>query len=155
MLFSDVHQGLSEMHRVLKPGGRASVVVFTTLERNPLFAIPLSVICKAVQPPPPAPGQPGLFSLGERGVLEAAFSIAGFREVETHILSIPMRLSSATECVRLERDSFIVLHQMMSSLGDSERQEVWKEIEQELRQFESSAGFSIPAEVIVGVGIKA
>ena len=51
-----------------------------------------------------------------------------------------------------ERESFGALHQMMSTLSDAERDETWKEIERELRKFETAGGFVGPCEMLVGVG---
>ena len=43
---------------------------------------------------------------------------------------------------------------MLFGVSESEREEVWEEIERELRQFEGSNGFEGPCEMIVGAGIK-
>jgi hypothetical protein len=43
---------------------------------------------------------------------------------------------------------------MLSGLTEEERQDVWDEIERELRQFEGPDGFEGPCELIVGVGVK-
>jgi hypothetical protein len=69
-------------------------------------------------------------------------------------VSSPLRLSSAAECVRFERESFGALHQMLSGLPESERGAVWEEIGQELRQFEGADGFEGPCEMVVGAGVK-
>ena len=79
---------------------------------------------------------------------------AGFREVRTQIVPTPLRLSSAAECVRFERESFGALHQMLSGLPESERGAVWEEIEEELRKFEGPDGFEGPCEMVVGAGVK-
>jgi hypothetical protein len=142
------------MRRVLKPGGRVGAIVYSTAENNRFFSIPISIIRKRAQLPPPLPGQPGPFSLGSPGVLEAAYRKAGFHNIETRVVSAPLRLASASECVRFERESFGALHQMMSGLSEAEREETWQEIEQELRQFESAEGFEGPCELVVGSGVK-
>jgi hypothetical protein len=85
---------------------------------------------------------------------EEAYRQAGFREVRTQIVPSPLRLSSAAECVRFERESFGALHQMLSGLPESERGAVWEEIEEELRQFEGAEGFEGPCEMVVGTGVK-
>ena len=55
---------LREWRRVLKPGGRVAVAVFSTPDRNPWGAVPATIIRRRAQLPPPVPGQPGPFSLG-------------------------------------------------------------------------------------------
>ena len=152
--FPDQQKALTGMLRVLKPGGRIGAIVYSTPDKNQFFSIPISIIRRRAQLPPPAPGQPGPFSLGAPGVLEDAFRTAGFRDVETRAMNAPVRMASAAECVRFERESFGALHQMMSSLSEAEREETWEEIEQELKQFETSDGFEGPCEMVVGSGVK-
>ena len=152
--FPDQHKALSGMLRALKPGGRIASVVYSTAQNNEFFSIPVSIIRKRAQLPPPLPGQPGPFSLGGDGVLEEAYRGAGFRETETRVVPSPLRLSSAAECVRFERESFGALHQMLSGLPELERGGVWEEIERELGRFEGPDGFEGPCEMLVGVGTK-
>ena len=152
--FPDQHKALSGMLRTLQPGGRIASVVYSTAQNNEFFSIPVSIIRKRAQLPPPLPGQPGPFSLGGDGVLEEAYRGAGFRETETRVVPSPLRLSSAAECVRFERESFGALHQMMSGLPETERESVWEEIERELGRFEGPDEFEGPCEMLVGAGTK-
>lgn len=152
--FPDQQRALTGMRRVLKPGGRVVAMVYTTPERNRFFSIPVSVIRYRAQLPPPLPGQPGPFSLGGSGVLEEAFRRTGFRQIETRVVPSPLRLPTAAECVRFERESFGALLQMLAGLGEGEREATWGVIEAELRQFEGPQGFEGPCEMIVGVGVK-
>lgn len=152
--FPDQQGALAEMRRVLRPGGRVVAMVYTTPERNRFFSIPVGIIRRRAQLPPPQPGQPGPFSLGGAGVLEDAYRRAGFREIETRVVPSPLHLPSAAACVRFERESFGALHQMLGGLSAAERAETWDEIERELRQFEGPDGFAGPCEMIVGVGVK-
>lgn len=152
--FPNQQRALTEIRRVLKPGGRIAAMVYTTPEQNRFFSIPVSIIRRRAQLPPPLPGQPGPFSLGGPDVLHEALGRAEFRDIETRIVSSPVRLASAAECVRFERESFGALHQMLQGLTEAERNETWQEIERELRQFEGPEGFSGPCEMIIGVGVK-
>jgi SAM-dependent methyltransferase len=152
--FPDQHKALSGMRRALKPGGRIASIVYSTAENNKFFSIPVSIIRKRAQLPPPLPGQPGPFSLGGVGALEEAYQQAGFREAQTRIVPSPLRLSSAAECVRFERESFGALHQMMAGLPETERESVWEDIERELRQFEGPDGFEGPCEMLIVAGTK-
>ena len=114
--------------------------------------MPVKLIRERAQLPPPLPGQPGPFSLGGEGVLEATLAKAGFRDIEVRRVPSPVQLPSAAECVRFERESFGALHQMMAGLTEAEREAVWREIEQALRAFEGADGFVGPCEMLVGAG---
>ena len=142
------------MKRVLKPGGRVGAIVYSTAENNKFFSIPVSIIRRRAQLPPPQPGQPGPFSLGNPGVLEEAYKKAGFRDIQIRVVPAPLRMTSAAECVRFEQESFGALHQMLAGLNDAERKAAWEEIEQELSKFEGPGGFEGPCEMVVAVGVK-
>ena len=152
--FPDQQRALDGMYYTLRNGGRMAAIVYSTPEANPFFSLPVSIIRRRAKLPPPLPGQPGPFSLGQPGVLEEAFRLAEFRDVETHKVAAPLRMSSSAECVRFERESFGALHQMLSGLNESEREDTWAEIEQALSQFQTSDGFAGPCELIVGVGVR-
>lgn len=150
--FPDQQRALSGIRRALKPGGRFAAVVYSTPDKNQFFSIPVNIIRRRAKLPPPLPGQPGPFSLGGDGVLAAAYAQAGLHDIEVRKVDSPVQLPSAAECVRFERESFGALHQMMSALSDAERADTWDEIERELRQFETAAGFVGPCEMLVGAG---
>jgi SAM-dependent methyltransferase len=152
--FPDQQKALRGFLRVLKPGGRFAAIVYSTPDSNRFFAAPIGIIRRRANLPPPAPGQPGPFSLGGEGVLEKAFAEAGFRGVQTRRLAAPLRLPSASDCLRFERESFGALHQMLSGLGPADQEAAWTEIGQALRQFETPAGFVGPCELVVVVGTK-
>lgn len=152
--FPDQQRALAGMHSALKAGGKLAAIVYSTPENNRFFSIPISIIRRRARLPPPAPGQPGPFSLGAPGVIEDAYARAGFRDVQVRVVSTPLRLASAAECVRFERESFGALHQMMAGLSEAEREETWHEIEQEQRQFEGPEGFEGPCELLVAAGRK-
>jgi SAM-dependent methyltransferase len=152
--FPDRQAALTSMLRALAPGGRLAAVSYSTPERNGFFSVPISVIRTRAQLPPPAPGQPGPFSLGTPEVAEQALLDAGFVDVETVLLPSPLRMPSAAECLLFEQDSFGALHQMLSGLDDAARAAAWAEIGVRLREFEGPDGFVGPCEMLVVGGSR-
>jgi SAM-dependent methyltransferase len=152
--FPDQQKALASMKRALKPGGRIAAIVYGVAGSNQFFSLPVGIIRRRAALPPPLPGQPGPFSLGGPGVLEDAFRKAGFRDVQGHAVQAPLRMKTAAECVRFEKESFGALHQMLAGLDEGGRAAAWEEIERELRRFETPAGFEGPCEMIVAVGTK-
>ena len=108
--FPDQHRALTEMRRVLVPGGRVAAIVYSTADKNAFFSLPVSIIRRRAQLGPPLPGQPGPFSLGADGVLQAAYERAGFHDIVVEVIPAPLRRtpppassSSATPSARFIR----------------------------------------------------
>lgn len=152
--FPDQQAALRQIHRALKPGGRCSAIVYSTPDRNEFFSIPVGIIRRIAQLPPPLPGRPGPFSLGSPGVAEQAFHEAGLRDVTVTAVPSPIRLSSAAECVRFEQESFGALHQMLVGVDEAGKAEAWRTITEELGRFETADGFTGPCEMLVVTGTK-
>ena len=152
--FPDQHRALTGMRNALREGGRVGAIVYSTPEKNEFFSIPVKIIRTRAQLPPPQPGQPGPFSLGAPGALEQRLADAGFRDITVEAVPSPLRVASAAECVRFERESFGALHQMLSAVPAEEREGVWQEIEDALQQFETEDGFIGPCELLVATGTK-
>lgn len=150
--FPDQQKALKGMRNKLREGGKVAVMVYSTAECNGFFSLPVSIIRRRAQLPPPLPGQPGPFSLGQPEVLEKALSDAGFRDIRIEKVDAPVRLSSASECLQFEQESFGALHQMLSNLSDTEKDEAWDEIEQALKKFENGQHFEGPCEMLIAIG---
>lgn len=152
--FPDQPGALAGQYRALRPGGRISAIVYSTADRNGFFSVPISIIRRWAQLPPPAAGQPGPFSLGDPGVIEEALRQAGFREVGSQAIPAPLHMAHVKDYVRFARESFGALHQMLAGLAPAQREEAWREISTELARFEGPAGFEGPCELIVAWGTK-
>jgi SAM-dependent methyltransferase len=153
MYFPDKVGAAASALQALKPGGRLAAVGFAEPDRNAFFSVPVGIIRRRAELPPPAPGLPGPFSMAG-GAFETALEAAGFGGVAVERLPAPLELASAAECARFERESFGALHQMLSSLDSAAQQAAWEEIEAELGQFEEGGAFSGPCELLVFSAIR-
>ncbi|HEY6593860.1 MAG TPA: class I SAM-dependent methyltransferase [Asanoa sp.] len=152
--FPDQQTALEGVRAALRLGGRLSAVVYSTADRNGFFAIPVGIIRRWAQLPPPVLGQPGPFSLGTPGVAEAALAGAGFRDVTVDAVPSPLRMASAAQCLAFERESFGALHQMLAGLAEPDREATWTEIGQALGEFDGPGGFVGPCEMLVVSGTR-
>jgi SAM-dependent methyltransferase len=152
--FPDQQRALSEMRRVLVPGGRVAAIVYSTPAQNGFFSAPVAVVRRHAQLGPPSPGQPGPFSLGAPGVLEEAFAKAGFSNIRAERIQAPLLMESAAACLRFEQESFGALHQMLSSLDRAAKDAAWQEVGRALGEFEQNGAFVGPCELVVAVGTK-
>ncbi len=150
--FPDQQKALEGMRRKLRKGGRVAAMVYATADSNGFFSLPVSIIRRRAQLPPPLLGQPGPFSLGKPEVLKKAFIDAGLKDVRIESIDAPVRLPSAADCLQFEQESFGALHQMLGGLSDGEKDLAWEEIEQVLEQFETGQQFEGPCEMLIAVG---
>ena len=153
--FPDQHKALTDMYRALKPGGRVAAIVYSTAENNKFFSIPVAIIRRRAQLPPPLPGQPGPFSLGSPGVLE---ELTKRRVSMTFRFGLCRCTASHDLCRRISSLCPEVIWGASPDAfryeSEAEREDVWNEIEQQVKQFEGAAGYEGPCELIIGVGVK-
>lgn len=152
--FPDQVKALRGMRSKLRPGGKVGAITYASAETNGFFSIPVGIIRRRAKLPPPLPGQPGPFSLGDPDVLRERLREAGFRDVRVERVPAPVRLNSAMECLQFEQESFGALHQMLGGLSESEKDDAWAEIEEALRAFETGGRFEGPCELLVAAGTK-
>ncbi|HKE64408.1 MAG TPA: class I SAM-dependent methyltransferase [Micromonosporaceae bacterium] len=152
--FPDQQKALAGMRAALRPGGRIGAIVYGPADRNGFFSVPVGIIRRRAELPPPAPGQPGPFSLGGPGVLEQTLTAAGFHDVRVESIDAPLRMQSSTECLRFEQESFGALHQMLSGLDEDAKAAAWAEVAAALAQFDGPDGFVGPCQMLVAAGTK-
>lgn len=83
MFMKDAGDGLLEMKRVLRPGGRLGVAVWSTPEKVGHFK-PMRALHESLPEDPSGSGGPNPLSLGAPGLIESLVRGAGFEEVRLH-----------------------------------------------------------------------
>jgi ubiquinone/menaquinone biosynthesis C-methylase UbiE len=150
MYFDHPIQGLQGIKRVLKSGGRVSVVVYGE-NGSPEFSLALSTVRRWMGLIDQG-SQSAAHSLGTPGVLEQTFASAGFREVEVHAMTLPVRMSSAMECVHYLQDTSPTLRELLLPSSPEACKDAWKAVEKALSEFEGRTGFEIHHRVLVAAG---
>jgi SAM-dependent methyltransferase len=82
MLMADPAAALRETRRVLRDGGPLSFAVWGTPDRNPWAAVPGVTLVQLGHMPPPEPGAPGIFAMGDPARIRELVTGAGFAEPE-------------------------------------------------------------------------
>ncbi len=153
MFFPDPLKGLREMHRALKPGGRASAMVFSTPDQNPCVALLMATAMKHAGLPPRDPFQPGgPLSLGQPGLLERLFATAGFSDVAMTKVAAPFRLPSVEDYLDFVRTSASPVVEILSRLDASGQQAAWDDIASKLKSFDAAQGWEGPNELLICAG---
>lgn len=150
MFFPDPAQGLREVHRALKPGGRVCTMVFSRPEANPCITTLMATALKRAGLPPRDPFKPGgLLSLGKPGLLDEMFRRAGFRDVATTTIDAPFRLPTARHYLEFVRASASPIQQILGRLDAGAADAAWAEMAERMRVFETAAGWEGPNELLL------
>jgi SAM-dependent methyltransferase len=145
---------LAGIHRALKPGKKFVALVLATADECPFIALPLGIAARRAGTPQAPFGDPGMFALGDPGVLAAAYRDVGFREVAVEAAPVQRLFPSLAVAVQSLRDALPEIPQLLMHTTDAERAEAWAEIEVALRQFDGTDEFVVPHTYLIGVGTK-
>jgi hypothetical protein len=154
MLFPNPAKALTEMRRVVKPGGKVAVMVYAALEKNLFWGIFHKTVRRLGNIPPPAPGEPWMFALGEPGALEEVYRRGDFLNVSVCAVPIQRRIASAAAAVENMRKGAGDTRELMNRLNEADRERAWATSQNSLDGMRGRNGFEIPGEVLVGVGTK-
>ena len=156
MLCPDPLGALQQMHRVLRPGGRAAVLVFSAPQRNPCIAILMDTACRHAGLGPRDPFTPGgLLSLGKPGLLQDFFIQARFTDIATEPISAPFQLPSARDYLDFVRTSASPIVQILGALNPEAREAAWTDMEEQLEVFQlPEGGWEGPNELLLVHGMR-
>lgn len=155
MFFPSPVDGVREMLRVLKPGRKLSAAVWALAERNPFSFALAQVIDRYIPPTPLAPDAPDMFRFAPAGKLLDIFSQAGAVAPKERILHFNIQAPiSVEEFWTLRLDLSEVLREKLGKLSAEQNAQVKRLTLDAFRRYSTSAGMSIPAEVLIVSGVK-
>jgi SAM-dependent methyltransferase len=124
MLMADPAAALGETRRVLRDGGRLCFAVWTTPDQNPWAFVPGLVLVERGHIPPPEPGAPGIFAMGDSGRARELVTGAGFADPEIEQVEIAWPYEDPDEHWTLTRKLAGPLADAIDGLDEEEREAV-------------------------------
>ncbi len=145
MLMADPAAALAETRRVLRDGGPLAFAVWQTAERNPWAAIPARTLMERGHMPPPEPGAPGIFTMGEPERIRELVIGAGFAEPEIAEIPVAYRFVDADDMWQTMLAMTGPLSRVASALPDDEREATRAAIVENQGSFRDEDGsYTIP-----------
>jgi SAM-dependent methyltransferase len=144
MLMADPAAALKETRRVLREGGALAFAVWQTPDRNPWAAIPGMTLVQRGHMPPPEPGAPGIFAMGEADRVVELVTGAGFAEPRIEELAFEWRYAGDDLWDTLMRLAG-PLAAVIRELSEEQQQETRAAIEEALGQYRQDGVLVVPA----------
>ena len=148
MYVPDPVKALKEMHRVIRPGGRAVAAVWGQRDHcgwAEIFEIVDRRVATEVCPM--------FFNLGNRDVLKRSFEAAGFSNVSFEKLNTILNYSSDEDAYGAAFAGGPVAL-AYHKFSDQVKKEAHVEYLDSIKQFQKEKGYAIPGEFVVAVGYR-
>ena len=146
-IFTDPEKAALEAHRVLKPGGRIGVEVWSTGDRVPFLHAIIEPMLENAEPDEtgyiPTP-----YETGGPGEMVAFLRAAGFEDGQEEHVEHHMRFASADDYLNTMLKGTPIGHSL-SEEESSVQKAVLEKTRANLEKWGTASGYSIPAESVI------
>ena len=154
MFFSDLPRALSEMRRVLKPSGRAILLVWGPMDQ-PYFQTTIGAILRMLPEASVPESGRKMFALGNKGVLTQVLRQAGFSEVKEELVTVPWTwMGTPKEVWEYFQDVAVPFASFIQSIPTDRRDEIDAEVLKAISQYYDGTSIKFTATVNIAVAVK-
>ena len=149
MFFPEADKSLTEMRRVLRPGGLAVFSVWGEEARAPLVSCALQCIRRLL--PPPKAERLSPFRFGQPQLLQQTLEAVGFADIEVRAHALSCAFGSPQEYWQAFRDMAGGAAAGLSRLPEETLARIGSEVARELAPWRQDAGYVPESEVLIAV----
>jgi ubiquinone/menaquinone biosynthesis C-methylase UbiE len=152
MLMPNAERALAEIHRVLLPGGRLAVAVWSSQQKVNTLGIVRAALARhdAFHPPP---GAPDFFRFGKAGALAKTLRHAGFQRIQCERMTVDWVFSGPAEFWNSMKQG-PSLKRALSQIDPATRRTIKHEVLECLDRFVRGGKLRIPNEAVLAVATK-
>ena len=154
MFFPDPARATAELRRVLSPGGRLCVAVWTRPDENPWITVIMDAISAEVPTPPPAPDAPGIFRFAEPGSVGALFQQAGLGDISEWDVGVELVAPSPEQYWQMMGEHVSPAAVALAGMDEAARQRVRARTIDGLQAFDGDGAVRVPGVARCIVGTK-
>jgi SAM-dependent methyltransferase len=155
MLMNDPAGAVRESALVLRPGGRLALAVWGLGEENPWIMVILDAVMAHLNAPPPEPGTPSPFALGDPEYLHETLAGAGLDEIFVDRIEAGQAYDSAEEWWNEIHAASGPLAAVLDALPETDQQAIRDKALEEAHGYAGTGGeLTFPAVVVGGTGVR-
>lgn len=148
MLMPNPPRALAETRRVLRPDGQLVFAVWASGDRNPWISAAGRILVAHGHMPPPEPGEPGMFVLGNKDDLRALVENAGFAHVQLDDVPVHNEYPSVEEYVRRSTEMGGMFSRAWAAAPEDEREAMTEEFRNAFEPFAVDGAYDLPGLAI-------
>jgi ubiquinone/menaquinone biosynthesis C-methylase UbiE len=154
MFFSDLPRALNEMRRVLKPAGRAILLVWGSMDQ-PYFQTTIGTILRMLPAAIVPESGRKMFALGNNGVLSHALRQAGFSQAEEELVTVPWTwMGTPEEVWEYFQDVTVPFASFLQSIPAERRDEIDAEVVKAISRYYDGTSIKFTATVNIAIAVK-
>ncbi len=151
MLMPDPSAALAETRRVLRPGGRLALAVWSAPERNPWITIGFGLLVERGHMPPPEPGAASPFAMAGEEQTRALLEGAGFTAVRTEEIPVRFAFRDIDDYTTFTTDTGGPAALVLRGLPEDEREALKTQLGAAFAPFGGDGGYELPGVALTAV----